>query len=34
MIKKDFPGRTLSELGGDETGGDAAQFILLGSDTV
>jgi dihydroorotate dehydrogenase subfamily 1 len=34
LIKKDFPGRTLSGLGGIETGGDAAQFILLGSDTV
>ena len=34
MIKKDFPGRTLSGLGGVETGADAAQFILLGSDTV
>jgi dihydropyrimidine dehydrogenase (NADP+)/dihydropyrimidine dehydrogenase (NAD+) subunit PreA len=34
LIKKDFPGRTLSGLGGVETGGDAAQFILLGSDTV
>jgi dihydropyrimidine dehydrogenase (NADP+)/dihydropyrimidine dehydrogenase (NAD+) subunit PreA len=34
MIRKEFPGRTLSGLGGIETGGDAAQFILLGSDTV
>jgi dihydropyrimidine dehydrogenase (NADP+)/dihydropyrimidine dehydrogenase (NAD+) subunit PreA len=34
LIKKDFPGRTLSGLGGVETGSDAAQFILLGSDTV
>jgi dihydropyrimidine dehydrogenase (NADP+)/dihydropyrimidine dehydrogenase (NAD+) subunit PreA len=34
LIKKDFPGRTLSGLGGVETGADAAQFILLGSDTV
>jgi dihydropyrimidine dehydrogenase (NADP+)/dihydropyrimidine dehydrogenase (NAD+) subunit PreA len=34
MIRKEFPGRTLSGLGGIETGGDAAQFILLGADTV
>lgn len=34
LIRKDFPGRTLSGLGGVETGADAAQFILLGSDTV
>ncbi|HVJ44744.1 MAG TPA: hypothetical protein VM511_00050, partial [Luteolibacter sp.] len=34
LIKKEFPGRTLSGLGGIETGADAAQFILLGSDTV
>lgn len=34
LIKKDFPGRSLSGLGGVETGSDAAQFILLGSDTV
>jgi dihydroorotate dehydrogenase subfamily 1 len=34
MIKTEFPGRTLSGLGGIETGGDAAQFILLGADTV
>lgn len=34
LIKTDFPGRTLSGLGGIETGGDAAQFILLGCDTV
>src|SRR5258708_610680 len=34
MIRKEFPGRTLSVLGGIENGGDAAQFILLGSDTV
>ena len=34
MIEKDFPGRSLSGLGGVETGADAAQFILLGSDTV
>lgn len=34
MIRKEFPGRTLSGLGGIESGHDAAQFILLGSDTV
>ncbi|MCP5533675.1 MAG: NAD-dependent dihydropyrimidine dehydrogenase subunit PreA [Akkermansiaceae bacterium] len=34
LIKKEFPGRTLSGLGGVETGFDAAQFILLGSNTV
>jgi dihydropyrimidine dehydrogenase (NADP+)/dihydropyrimidine dehydrogenase (NAD+) subunit PreA len=34
MIRNEFPGRTLSGLGGIETGEDAAQFILLGSDTV
>jgi len=34
MIRDEFPGRTLSGMGGVETGGDAAQFILLGSDTV
>jgi len=34
MIRAEFPGRTLSGLGGIETGEDAAQFILLGSDTV
>jgi dihydroorotate dehydrogenase subfamily 1 len=34
MIRSEFPGRSLSGLGGVETGEDAAQFILLGSDTV
>ena len=34
LINSEFPGRTLSGLGGIETGGDAAEFILLGSDTV
>ncbi|MEP2775566.1 MAG: NAD-dependent dihydropyrimidine dehydrogenase subunit PreA [Luteolibacter sp.] len=34
LIEKDFPGRSLSGIGGVETGADAAQFILLGSDTV
>ncbi|MEQ8211628.1 MAG: NAD-dependent dihydropyrimidine dehydrogenase subunit PreA [Lacipirellulaceae bacterium] len=33
-IDKEFPGRTLSGIGGVETGNDAAQFILLGADTV
>jgi dihydroorotate dehydrogenase subfamily 1 len=33
MIRREFPGRTLSAIGGIETGGDAAQFILLGADT-
>jgi dihydropyrimidine dehydrogenase (NADP+)/dihydropyrimidine dehydrogenase (NAD+) subunit PreA len=34
MIRKEFPGRSLSAIGGIETGEDAAQFILLGGDTV
>jgi dihydropyrimidine dehydrogenase (NADP+)/dihydropyrimidine dehydrogenase (NAD+) subunit PreA len=34
LIQKEFPGRTLSGIGGIETGEDAAQFILLGCDTV
>lgn len=34
MIRNEFPGRTLSGIGGIESGNDAAQFILLGSDTV
>jgi dihydropyrimidine dehydrogenase (NADP+)/dihydropyrimidine dehydrogenase (NAD+) subunit PreA len=34
MIRQEFPGRSLSGIGGVETGEDAAQFILLGSDTV
>jgi dihydropyrimidine dehydrogenase (NADP+)/dihydropyrimidine dehydrogenase (NAD+) subunit PreA len=34
VIKNEFPGRTLSGIGGVETGNDAAQFILLGCDTV
>ncbi len=34
VIRKEFPGRTLSGLGGIETGEDAAEFILLGADTV
>jgi len=34
LIKCEFPGRTLSGIGGVESGRDAAQFILLGCDTV
>jgi dihydropyrimidine dehydrogenase (NADP+)/dihydropyrimidine dehydrogenase (NAD+) subunit PreA len=34
VIRDEFPNRTLSGLGGIETGDDAAQFILLGADTV
>ncbi len=34
LIRTEFPGRTLSGIGGIESGNDAAQFILLGSDTV
>ncbi len=34
LIRSEFPGRSLSGMGGVETGGDAAQFILLGADTV
>lgn len=34
VIRKEFPGRTLSAIGGVETGNDAAEFILLGGDTV
>lgn len=36
MIESDFPnkGLSLSGIGGVETGADAAEFILLGSDTV
>ena len=33
-IRREFPGRTLSGLGGIESGADAAQFLLLGADTV
>jgi dihydropyrimidine dehydrogenase (NADP+)/dihydropyrimidine dehydrogenase (NAD+) subunit PreA len=33
VIKREFPDRTLSGIGGIETGNDAAQFILLGCDT-
>src|ERR1051325_3510859 len=34
LIKAEFPGRSLSGIGGVESGNDAAQFILLGCDTV
>ena len=34
LIRSEFPGRTLSGLGGIENGKDAAEFILLGADTV
>ena len=34
LIQSNFEGRTLSGIGGIETGQDAAEFILLGSDTV
>ncbi|MDB5328058.1 MAG: dihydropyrimidine dehydrogenase chloroplastic [Phycisphaerales bacterium] len=33
-IRDKYPGRSLSAIGGIETGKDAAQFILLGGDTV
>jgi dihydroorotate dehydrogenase subfamily 1 len=34
VIRREFPDRTLSGIGGIETGNDAAQFILLGCDSV
>lgn len=34
MIRAEYPGRSLSGIGGIESGNDAAQFILLGADTV
>ena len=34
LIRQEFPGRSLSAIGGVETGNDAAEFILLGGDTV
>jgi dihydroorotate dehydrogenase subfamily 1 len=34
MMGREFPGRSLSGIGGVETGGDAAQFILVGANTV
>ncbi|MFO0873906.1 MAG: NAD-dependent dihydropyrimidine dehydrogenase subunit PreA [Phycisphaerales bacterium] len=34
MMRHEFPGRSLSAIGGVESGDDAAQFILLGANTV
>ncbi|MEM6332879.1 MAG: NAD-dependent dihydropyrimidine dehydrogenase subunit PreA [Planctomycetota bacterium] len=34
MMRDEFPDATLSGIGGVETGDDAAEFILLGADTV
>ena len=34
LIRKEFPGRSLSAIGGVESGRDAAEFILLGGDAV
>ncbi|MCA9266209.1 MAG: hypothetical protein KDA60_20255, partial [Planctomycetales bacterium] len=34
LIAHEFPGRSLSGMGGIETGEDAAQFLLLGANTV
>jgi dihydropyrimidine dehydrogenase (NADP+)/dihydropyrimidine dehydrogenase (NAD+) subunit PreA len=34
VLRHEFPGKSLSGMGGVESGLDAAQFILLGSDTV
>jgi len=34
MMRGEFAGRTLSGIGGIESGDDAAQFLLLGADTV
>ncbi|MDP3848915.1 MAG: NAD-dependent dihydropyrimidine dehydrogenase subunit PreA [Luteolibacter sp.] len=34
LVNKEFPDRTVSGIGGIETGSDAAQFILLGAHTV
>jgi dihydropyrimidine dehydrogenase (NADP+)/dihydropyrimidine dehydrogenase (NAD+) subunit PreA len=34
VIRKEYPKGTLSGIGGIESGNDAAQFILLGCDTV
>jgi dihydropyrimidine dehydrogenase (NADP+)/dihydropyrimidine dehydrogenase (NAD+) subunit PreA len=34
MMAKEFPQRSLSGIGGVETGREAAQFILVGADTV
>jgi dihydroorotate dehydrogenase subfamily 1 len=34
VVRDEFPGRSLSGIGGIESGRDAAQFLLLGCDTV
>jgi dihydropyrimidine dehydrogenase (NADP+)/dihydropyrimidine dehydrogenase (NAD+) subunit PreA len=34
VLRKEFLGRSLSAIGGIESGNDAAEFILLGADTV
>lgn len=34
LIQHEFPGRSLSAIGGVESGHDAAEFLLLGGDTV
>jgi dihydropyrimidine dehydrogenase (NADP+)/dihydropyrimidine dehydrogenase (NAD+) subunit PreA len=34
MMREEFPQRSLSGIGGIETGSDAAQFILVGANTV
>lgn len=34
VLRNEFPDRTLSGIGGVETGNEAAQFILMGADTV
>jgi dihydropyrimidine dehydrogenase (NADP+)/dihydropyrimidine dehydrogenase (NAD+) subunit PreA len=34
VIRDKYPGRSISGIGGIESGADAAQFILLGADTV
>ncbi|MEM9660507.1 MAG: NAD-dependent dihydropyrimidine dehydrogenase subunit PreA, partial [Planctomycetota bacterium] len=34
VVREDFPGRSISGIGGVETGADAAQFMLLGASTV
>jgi dihydroorotate dehydrogenase subfamily 1 len=34
LIRREFPGRSLSAIGGIESGNDAAEFMLLGADTI
>jgi dihydropyrimidine dehydrogenase (NADP+)/dihydropyrimidine dehydrogenase (NAD+) subunit PreA len=34
LIREEFPGRSLSGIGGIESGAHAAEFLLLGADTV